>query len=268
MWSDFSIPSDPQASPQVDLRIVYMVHADSSYDVQRRQDGVQRCALFRTFDGAGELWGVGIPRIRMEKDTLLLVEFSQVRRYRWTEGLWRFGWIEFNFRGEPPLPLNVLLPMRGTGQDERLIREAIDVLRGGGSAEARCASGILAYLLARWRYESEQNLRIEKQRNYGEALRSLIRAYSEDLRKPRRIRSMAEEVGLSERRFRQVFKDELGMGPKEYFDRLRLDHARELLRTQGASVTDAAYASGFSSPFHLSKAFKDRFGYPPRTERG
>ncbi len=49
--------------------------------------------------------------------------------------------------------------------------------------------------------------------------------------------------------------------------RLRLDHARALLRQSDLAVTAVAVACGFASPPHFSAAYRRRFGRPPRAER-
>ena len=64
-------------------------------------------------------------------------------------------------------------------------------------------------------------------------------------------------------RFRQVFAALTGQAPKRFYDGLRLEYGRGLLRLGIHKVADVAERLGFSSPFHFSRAFKKHFGKPP-----
>lgn len=72
---------------------------------------------------------------------------------------------------------------------------------------------------------------------------------------------------MSERAFRNAFEEVMDWSPKRYFDRLRLEKAAEMLRQNRMSVGEVAEALGYSSPFHLSRAFRELFGFRPRRTR-
>ena len=84
---------------------------------------------------------------------------------------------------------------------------------------------------------------------------------------PVSVSKLARQAGMSERWFRSIFREITGQSPKEYYDILRLDTAAELLRMGRANVTQIAQRLGFSSPFHLSRAFKTRHGLSPSVYR-
>ena len=48
---------------------------------------------------------------------------------------------------------------------------------------------------------------------------------------------------------------------------IRLDRARGLGTQTNLSMAEIAYASGFSSQVHFSRAYRDRFGLPPSRDR-
>ncbi len=79
--------------------------------------------------------------------------------------------------------------------------------------------------------------------------------------------ALAMVAGLSRRQLERLFQRLLGTSIGEVYQRIRLDHARHLLRATGLSVTDVAVASGFASASHFSRAFKARFGLAPRDAR-
>ncbi|PIE63560.1 MAG: hypothetical protein CSA26_12405 [Desulfobacterales bacterium] len=50
----------------------------------------------------------------------------------------------------------------------------------------------------------------------------------------------------------------------EYLHILRLEKARELIASREYNVTGAAFAVGYSSLSHFSKAFRQEFGITPK----
>jgi AraC-like DNA-binding protein len=68
--------------------------------------------------------------------------------------------------------------------------------------------------------------------------------------------------GLKPTRAKQLFREWFGMTPLPLLRRHRLEYARHLL-AQGASVTEAALASGFRNRRHLTAACLTEYGVPP-----
>jgi AraC-like DNA-binding protein len=74
--------------------------------------------------------------------------------------------------------------------------------------------------------------------------------------------SLARDAGMSPFHFARVFRELSGIPPHRYLVERRLDHAAGLLRG-GSSVTEACYASGFSSLSHFVRSFGRRYGAAP-----
>ncbi|MEQ9363102.1 MAG: AraC family transcriptional regulator [Leptospirales bacterium] len=73
---------------------------------------------------------------------------------------------------------------------------------------------------------------------------------------------MARLVGLSEERFRVIFKRHMGLRFRRYLLWLRLRRAAVLLG-DGANLTEAAHASGFYDSAHFSRTFREMLGHAP-----
>ncbi|MGC0207762.1 helix-turn-helix domain-containing protein [Streptomyces levis] len=88
---------------------------------------------------------------------------------------------------------------------------------------------------------------------------------------PHTVRSLAEEVALSPSRFAHLFSTQLGQSPMRALREARLRHAARLLENTDLPVERVAAASGFASPFHFNRIFRERYGIPPgayRTRHG
>jgi AraC family transcriptional regulator, arabinose operon regulatory protein len=84
---------------------------------------------------------------------------------------------------------------------------------------------------------------------------------------PHTVRSLAEHVALSPSRFAHLFTQQLGQSPMRALREARLRHAARLLEGTDLSVERVAAASGFASPFHFNRVFRERYGMPPGAYR-
>ena len=84
-----------------------------------------------------------------------------------------------------------------------------------------------------------------------------------NLNRPLTLDQLVAKLPISKRSLVRRFQQQGKPSPMLYYRRLRLQHARSLIQETGLSVKRAAYASGFSSPAHLSKAYLEYFGVRP-----
>jgi AraC-like DNA-binding protein len=75
---------------------------------------------------------------------------------------------------------------------------------------------------------------------------------------------LAAEVGMSRSKLAHGFKDVFGVSVQAYWRDLRLDHAKNLLKSQSLSVGQIAELCGYSEVSAFSRAFAAKFGLSPR----
>lgn len=89
-----------------------------------------------------------------------------------------------------------------------------------------------------------------------------IRYIGSNLEQELDITTVSREVCLSESRFSHLFKQQIGIPYRRYILWRRIDHAVKVI-CKGASISEAAFDSGFSDPSHLSRTFQEMFGLKP-----
>lgn len=67
--------------------------------------------------------------------------------------------------------------------------------------------------------------------------------------------------------FKRDFMRVFSTTPGKWLIERRLDHAMHLLLHTDKSVSETAFESGFESPSHFSRVFRQRFGFPPISMR-
>jgi len=64
-----------------------------------------------------------------------------------------------------------------------------------------------------------------------------------------------------------LFKSELSVTPTQFYNDLRLEKARNLLRQTGLGIQEVAVATGYNTASYFTKSYKTRYGHTPREER-
>ena len=59
------------------------------------------------------------------------------------------------------------------------------------------------------------------------------------------------------------FSKAFGMTPMRYLNKLRLDHAAELLASSNLSISEIARQCGFEDSNYFTRAFRRKFGTAP-----
>ena len=77
------------------------------------------------------------------------------------------------------------------------------------------------------------------------------------------LNSVCTALAMSTSYFSTLFKSYTGQTPLSYTNTLRLENARDMLRSGYVSVAEAAEANGFESPGYFSRIFKKHFRISP-----
>lgn len=101
-------------------------------------------------------------------------------------------------------------------------------------------------------------------RSSSDAAVDLMARYLQDnYDRPLSIRDVVSQVRLSERHARRLFLEATGKSIKQYLTSLRLDVAKQRLLSEEVSVSEIAFAVGFSDVRHFSTTFRQSVGVTP-----
>ncbi len=81
------------------------------------------------------------------------------------------------------------------------------------------------------------------------------------------ISTLPARLGCSRSQLYQMFKQEVGMAPNDYRQRLRIKQSCERLSNSDDHVTDIAMQMGYSSSQYFSRVFKKYIGVTPNSYR-
>jgi AraC family transcriptional regulator len=95
----------------------------------------------------------------------------------------------------------------------------------------------------------------------------VVSAMRENLASGITLADMADIAYLSPFHFLRVFRQAFGVAPGHFFTALRMEAAKQLLRTTTESVVDVCFSVGYSSPSTFSTRFAQLVGETPRAYR-
>jgi AraC-like DNA-binding protein len=78
----------------------------------------------------------------------------------------------------------------------------------------------------------------------------------------------SEVAGLSPGHFRKLFGVHYGCSPREYLRQVRINEAKNLMRSSSLNLTEIAQRVGFATVHSFSRAFKEVEGLSPSQYQG
>ncbi|WP_373517277.1 substrate-binding domain-containing protein [Pricia sp.] len=81
------------------------------------------------------------------------------------------------------------------------------------------------------------------------------------------VENLAENLNISRVQLYRKVKAIMGLSISDYIGNIRLEKARSMLENTSLTISEIAYANGFSSPNYFSTTFKNKYGASPNSYR-
>lgn len=185
---------------------------------------------------------------------------------------WTIYWVHFKGKIAEPYAQQLYTPMeiKLTTQSRieyriELFEEIYHILEMGYSKENllyACSAfhhfmGTIAYLYA---YRNA-----EDSRNSDDIVDAAIHFMRESLDKKLSVEEIAQHIGYSSSHFSSLFNKRTGCSPLNYFNRLKIQHACNLLDFSDMKINQVCYKIGIDDCYYFSRLFNKIMGMSPRT---
>lgn len=146
-----------------------------------------------------------------------------------------------------------------------LFREILEVMKGGYHYQnAIYISAIARQILSTEIYlHQKENIHTEEDSQFREILTYLSEKVNESLE----VSKMANHCHLSTSYFIRKFKAKFGYSPIEYFNRLKIQSACNMLSVSDRSIKEICFSLGYQDPLYFSRLFHKIMGKSPRDFR-
>jgi AraC family transcriptional regulator, arabinose operon regulatory protein len=159
-----------------------------------------------------------------------------------------------------------VVPLTDDPQWLALFEEALGALEHGyTTAHLLHASRALGHLLSLTIWRRRQSTRSTP--DPRQKVTRCIDYMKQHLDQPLRLSQLAAIANMSPSHFKTLFKQHVGYACIDYFIRLRIHHACQLLDTTNLSAKVIATQVGYADPLWFSKAFRGVTGMPPSAYR-
>lgn len=91
----------------------------------------------------------------------------------------------------------------------------------------------------------------------------LIEFATSNLRNRLSVAELAQQARMSERNFSRRFSADVGMPPAKFVEKLRVDHAAQLLQHDRIPLSKIQAEAGFANEEHMRRAFQRQLGVSP-----
>lgn len=106
---------------------------------------------------------------------------------------------------------------------------------------------------------ADVSLPAERQQEFY-ALRAELQQHFAEIE---RVSSLAELVHMSPARFFAAYRQMFGISPGQDLQRIRIEHAKQLLMQGSCSVSETAELVGYHNPYHFIRVFRQMVGVTP-----
>ena len=100
-----------------------------------------------------------------------------------------------------------------------------------------------------------------------ELARKAISLVNQKINYPLQVNDIADEIGITSRHLSRIFKEATGESPRQYFRKLRVNAARQMILYTNEKIGEIALSVGFSSASILRSHYIDFFSLSPEEER-
>ena len=263
MFNVMSKAASPHFSPSVELNTIWIVEADETYNIEKTANTpTNPYVAIRTTEGNGVITIKDVGDLNLTQNSLVIFNYSKVKKYFCEGSKWCFFWFEFNADPIMLPKLNNVHNIEISKKEISLFHECFDALGSPTPFSARKASCKFSTILVSW----ISSLSI-KENTHSISIEKVLKYITQHPSSNISISKLSKIAEMSERLFRDVIKEYTQKSPKKYIEDIRLNAAKELIVNTNMQIKTIALSLGFSNQYYFSRVFSKAFGLSPRNFR-
>lgn len=250
---------------------VFKILADNEYrhccDEEERMYYFPDTLVFiRCTDGRGKIFLNKGSLILKENDYVFL-RLYDIKEYKSLSGIWGYRWVNFVAEniGEE-IKLNKIYNTPMSEYEDALFQKLLSNGKINLNNQGYINSLFLSYLYS---------VTLENKPLTGDALKKsgvkpideMCAYVHQKLYSKVTIDEISDFFKVSPRRLHQIFTSQLGISPKQYILKKKMEEGYRLIVQTSTPINKIAYLLCFSSPYHFSNDFKKTFGQSPSSLR-
>lgn len=233
-----------------------------------RREGLNSFLFFIVESGSGSLF-YGRKHYSLSVGDCVFINCSSCYAHQTGDNLWKLKWIHFY---GPQIPA---FYQKYTGRGGKPVfrpDNLFDFIQVWSSVFEKASSSdyirdmrinqdmnVLLTLLMEKSWNPTEQKQIPKREDLLEILDYLQIHYAEKIK----LDDLAERFYINKFYLTRIFKDCFGVSIGNYLLRIRITHAKQMLRFTENTVEEIGYLCGLGAPYYFSRIFKQEEGIPP-----
>lgn len=247
----------------------YKILTDESYChvPEEKEKGMypkDTCSFLRCTAGSGKIYTVN-GEYDIHENEYMLLKFHEIKMYKSTSRIWSYRWTNFTCAVLPDLPLYSSGCAPVTEAEEKNYDRLL--LFGRECADKSYTSflfGEYFYSVAKRNItEPVINDSFRKNRPVDDMCSFIAQKVFSKLT----VDELSAFFKISSRRLHQIFSSELGVSPKQYILKKKMEEGYRLLVQTSMPINKISELLCFSSQYHFTNEFKKIFGQTPSQVR-
>lgn len=155
-------------------------------------------------------------------------------------------------------------PLYRIGYNETMVtlfKEAIETAQRQEKHFQQLLAGIVNYMHGLI-FTTDENKKLKDGR-FHEIVEKSRQYMHENIENTIEIPAIAKHLNISYSTFRHIFKQYTGIAPSQYYLNLKIQRAKDMLRSTDVSIKEISYILHFDTPEYFTKLFKLKTGLAP-----
>lgn len=250
---------------------VFKILADNAYhhkhdDEEKANYPYAAVAFIRCVEGKG-LIKLTDKKITLEKNECIFVPFHEIEEYKSASNVWGYRWVNFEAKNaDGEFELNKKYKIEFSENEDNAFGKLLSC------GQLHCENrNYINSLFASYFYSVMLESGFEEEDallNRNTRIIDEICAYiQQKLYTKISIDDIASFFMISPRRLHQIFTQQLGISPKKYILKKKMEEGYKLTVQTSVPINKIAYMLCFSSPYHFTHEFKKTFSQSPSDVR-
>ncbi|CAH1221770.1 HTH-type transcriptional activator Btr [Paenibacillus auburnensis] len=242
------------------------------YHYRERPNGCDTYILIYCAEGEGRVSIGGVLHVLKERQLIVIPARTPHSYWTETEHPWTIYW--FHFKGEQAEGYSALLkggagPLTLGSQDSEkfiaLFHQCYDLLSGSAHSASHqvYAMQTAAYAISSLGMIPEREDEDRKKQYIETAIHLMNMKLEESLT----LDEIAQYTQISRQHLNHLFKTSVGFAPVDYYLRLKMRRASQLLDLTPMSIKEICHTLGFKDPYYFSRLFRKIIGLSPTDYR-